>query len=510
MSTQPDRIAQQSIDSADAAATLDSKPGIDAEAQPPRSPPVAFDADGVLPDKVPYASPAVRLFARELGVDLAQVQGSGREGRIDKEDVQNFVKRALAGGGRTGWRRCAGGRRLEPAAVAAGRLRKFGEIETKPLSRIQKITGANLARNWAMIPHVTQHDDADITELEALRVALNKENEKAGAEADDARLHDEGRRSPRCRSIPNFNASLDASGENLMLKKYFHIGFAADTPNGLVVPVVRDVDKKGVLQLAQETGELAGKAREGKLSPGRHERRLLLDQLARRHRRHGVHADHQRAGSRDPRRVEVGDEAGVGRQAIPAAAGAAAVAELRPPRDRRRRRRALHRVPGATARRHAPRDAADRGDWRMARIEVKVPDIGGYDDVPVIELLVAVGDTVKQDQGLVTLESDKATMEVPSWSPARSSRLKVKIGDKLSEGSVVAIVESEGAARSAGACEGRRSARESGSAEAPRSRAARRARARTAGHAVARDAVERSRARRRAPAARPTSNARSS
>ncbi len=143
---------------------------------------------------------------------------------------------------------------------------KFGETEPQPLSRIKKISGANLARNWAMIPHVTQFESADITDLEALRVALNKENEKAGikltmlaflVKASAAAL----------KKFPEFNASLDAAGENLTLKKYFHIGFAADTPNGLVVPVIRDVDKKGVLQIAQESGELAKKARDGKLGP---------------------------------------------------------------------------------------------------------------------------------------------------------------------------------------------------------------------------------------------------
>ena len=194
------------------------------------------------------------------------MQGSERGGRISKEDVQKFVKSVLAGG-------VAGA----PVAAAAGGglnllpwpkvdFAKFGEIETRELSRIQKISGANLARNWAMIPHVTQHDDADITDLEELRVALNKENERAGIKltmlaflmkASVAALQ----------KYPTFNASLDASGEQLTLKKYFHIGFAADTPNGLVVPVVRDVDKKGVLQIAQETSELAKKARDGKLGP---------------------------------------------------------------------------------------------------------------------------------------------------------------------------------------------------------------------------------------------------
>jgi pyruvate dehydrogenase E2 component (dihydrolipoamide acetyltransferase) len=270
----PDKIAQREI--AQAASTapaasrvLDDRPGIDPEASPPRSPPVEFNADRVMPEKVPHASPSVRLFARELGVDLNQVKGSEHAGRISKEDVQRYVKSALAGGG------VAAGA-TGPAVAAGGGLSllpwpkvdfaKFGEIETQPLSRIKKISGANLARNWAMIPHVTQHDLADITDLEALRVALNKENEKAGIKltmlaflmkASVAAL----------KKFPDFNSSLDASGENLTLKKYFHIGFAADTPNGLVVPVIRDVDKKGVVELAQETGELAKKARDGKLGP---------------------------------------------------------------------------------------------------------------------------------------------------------------------------------------------------------------------------------------------------
>ncbi|KGQ18149.1 Dihydrolipoamide acetyltransferase component of pyruvate dehydrogenase complex [Lysobacter dokdonensis DS-58] len=271
-STQPDRIAQQSIaaaPSSQAASTgtpLDSKPGIDAEALPPRSPPVSFDADGLLPEKVPYASPAVRLFARELGVDLAHVQGNGRKGRIEKEDVQNFVKRALSGGGApsTGVVAAGGGLHLLPWPNVD--FSKFGEIETRPLTRIQKISGANLARNWAMIPHVTQHDDADITDLEALRVSLNKENEKAGLKLTMLAFLMKAS-VVALQKFPNFNASLDASGENLTLKKYFNIGFAADTPNGLVVPVVRDVDKKGVLQIAKETSELAAKARDGKLGP---------------------------------------------------------------------------------------------------------------------------------------------------------------------------------------------------------------------------------------------------
>jgi pyruvate dehydrogenase E2 component (dihydrolipoamide acetyltransferase) len=233
------------------------------------TPPVRFEADAVLPGKVPYASPAVRLFARELGVDLSQVAGSGRGSRISKDDVQAFVKGALQGG--TGGAGVATGGGLNLLPWPKIDFSKFGEVETRELTRIQKLSGANLARNWAMIPHVTQHDDADITELEALRVALNEENAKAIAKGVGAKLTMLAflmkASAVALRKFPTFNASLDASGENLVLKQYFHIGFAADTPNGLVVPVVRDVDRKGVIEIAKESGELAAKAREGKLGP---------------------------------------------------------------------------------------------------------------------------------------------------------------------------------------------------------------------------------------------------
>src|SRR5690606_4163753 len=224
----------------------------------PRTPPVEFNADSVLPEKVPYATPAVRLFARELGVDLARVSGSARGGRITREDVQRYVKSALAGGAAAsapGGVATGGGLNLLPWPKVD--FSKFGEIETKPLSRIKKISGANLARNWAMIPHVTQFDQADITNLEELRVQLNKEQEKAKSGIKLTMLAFLLKASVAAlKQFPEFNASLDESGENLTLKKYFHIGFAADTPNGLVVPVIRDVDRKGVLQIAQEMGEL--------------------------------------------------------------------------------------------------------------------------------------------------------------------------------------------------------------------------------------------------------------
>ncbi|MDR2872423.1 MAG: dihydrolipoyllysine-residue acetyltransferase [Xanthomonadaceae bacterium] len=235
------------------------------ESPPPRSPPVDFGADTVMPQKVPYASPAVRLFARELGVDLGRIKGTARGGRILKGDVQHYVRTALSG--------------EIPAAVAATGsglsllpwpqvdFAKFGEIEVRPLSRIKKLSGANLARNWAMIPHVTQHDHADVTELEALRVALNQERQKEGVKLTLLAFLLKAC-AVAMKQYPEFNASLDASGENLVLKKYFHIGFAADTPNGLMVPVIRDVGRKGVFELARETADLAAKAREGKLGPG--------------------------------------------------------------------------------------------------------------------------------------------------------------------------------------------------------------------------------------------------
>ncbi|MCC4599062.1 dihydrolipoyllysine-residue acetyltransferase, partial [Xanthomonas melonis] len=268
---EPDKLAQREI-----AQVQGARSGAGAQAaqsgQPsagnPSSPPVTFDADSVLPSKVPYASPVVRVFARELGVDLNQLKGSEKGGRITREDVQRYVKAALSGGApaAAGGAPAGGGNGLNLLAWPKVDFSKFGETETQPLSRIKKISGANLARNWAMIPHVTQFDQADITDLEALRVALNKENEKAGIKLTMLAFLIKAS-AAALKKFPEFNASLDAAGENLTLKKYVHIGFAADTPNGLVVPVIRDVDKKGVIQIAQESGELAKKARDGKLGP---------------------------------------------------------------------------------------------------------------------------------------------------------------------------------------------------------------------------------------------------
>jgi len=213
---------------------------------------------------LPHASPSVRKFARELGVDLRLVQGSGAKQRITQDDVRSYVKQALAGGAGTAAAPGAAGGGLNVLAWPKVDFAKFGPIQAKPLSRIKKISGANLHRNWVMIPHVTNNEAADITELEALRVQLNKENQKSGIKVTMLAFLIKAVVAA-LKKFPEFNASLD--GDELVLKQYYHIGFAADTPNGLVVPVIRDADRKGVLELAAETSELAGQARDGKLSP---------------------------------------------------------------------------------------------------------------------------------------------------------------------------------------------------------------------------------------------------
>jgi len=241
-------------------------PKLDEEDHPPpsgdpggrRSPPTAhIDHEE---HRKAHASPAVRRFARELGVDLGQVEGSGRKGRIVREDVQSFVKRALS----------------QPAAASGGGIgvpampeidfSEFGEIETKPLTKINKLTGRNLHRNWVTIPHVTQFDEADITDLEAFRKQLNEEYKNDGVKLTMVAFLLKAAASG-LRKYPRFNSSLDAGGENLVFKKYCHIGVAVDTPDGLVVPVIRDVDTKSLVDVAGELIEISKSARDKKLSP---------------------------------------------------------------------------------------------------------------------------------------------------------------------------------------------------------------------------------------------------
>ena len=264
-------VASTPASAATPVATTPPAPAVPAVEPPipraPAPPPVSHSSP---PEDAAFshASPSVRKFARDLGVTIAQVKGSGPKGRITQDDVQAFVKAAMSGGASIS----------SAAAVSSGGslgglnlipwpkidFAKFGEIERQPLNRIKKITAANLGRNWVMIPAVTYHEDADITDLEAFRVHTNKEHEKKGVKitmlaflmkATVAAL----------KKYPEFNSSLD--GDDLILKKYFNIGFAADTPTGLVVPVIKDADKKGIFELAKETSELAALARDGKLKP---------------------------------------------------------------------------------------------------------------------------------------------------------------------------------------------------------------------------------------------------
>ncbi len=262
--TAPAAAPAAALVAAPAAAPVAATPAAPAAAPPtPPAAPVIAEAF-----KAAHASPSVRKYAREHGADLSRMTGTGPSGRILQEDVQNFIKQVMSGAASAGAGASGGG------IVGGGALNllpwptvdftKFGAVEVKPMSRIKKISGANLARNWVMIPHVTQFDEADITALEAFRVQLNKENEKSGLKitmlaflikASVAAL----------KKFPDFNSSIE--GDNLVVKQYYNIGFAADTPNGLVVPVIKSADQKGVLQIAKEMGELSAKARDGKMGP---------------------------------------------------------------------------------------------------------------------------------------------------------------------------------------------------------------------------------------------------
>jgi pyruvate dehydrogenase E2 component (dihydrolipoamide acetyltransferase) len=255
----------QPVEAAPASSTPEAVPEADSGLKPgekaPVSPPVMPRASDVRGGK-PHASPSVRRFARELGVDLARVQGTGPKGRITKENVQDFVKQSLSGEPAP----AAGQSPFQLPAPPEVDFTKFGEVEVQPLGRIKKISGAHLHRCWLTVPHVTQFDEADITELEEFRQA-----QKEAAKAHGIRLTLFPFLLKACaaalQAIPEFNSSLSPDGESLIIKRYVNIGAAVDTPNGLMVPVIRDVDKKGVLELAKELGEVSERAREGKLSP---------------------------------------------------------------------------------------------------------------------------------------------------------------------------------------------------------------------------------------------------
>jgi pyruvate dehydrogenase E2 component (dihydrolipoamide acetyltransferase) len=290
-----DRVSEGSVivildgGSGQAAAAPAAARGAEARREPPAPAPTAPSAEAAAPPRPPahagtaaaaaralaspaepgerrraHASPTIRKLARELGVDLARVDGTGPKGRVLKEDVQGFVKQVMHAAASGAAPRGAGaGLDLLPWPKVD--FARFGPVDAQPLARIRKISAANLSRNWVMIPHVTQHDEADITELEKFRQELNREHEKEGVKVTLLAFLVKACVAALKR-YPELNASLD--GETLVLKRYFHIGFAADTPNGLMVPVVKDADQKGVLDVARETAELAAKARAGKLAAG--------------------------------------------------------------------------------------------------------------------------------------------------------------------------------------------------------------------------------------------------
>ena len=381
----------------------------------------------------------MRKFARELGVDLAKVTGSGRKGRILREDITGSFKTTAAPA-------------AAPAAAPSGGMgippipkvdfSKFGPIEDVEMPRIKKISGPALHRSWLNIPHVTNNDEADITDLDKYRKEL------------DTRAKEEGYRVTMlsflikaCVSALKthweVNSSIHPDGDKLIRKGFWNIGFAADTPNGLMVPVVKAADAKGIVEISKELGDLSAKARKGELkSQDMQGATFTISSLG------GIGGTSftpivNAPGGGDPRGDALEDGAGLERHGVRAAQHAAAVALLRPPGDRRGTGGALP----AEARRPAQRSAqpaALRGDaWP---IEVKVPDIGDFKDVPVITVFVKPGDTVRKDDPLVELESDKATMEVPSPAAGKVASVSVKEGDKVAEGSVILTLEAEGAA----------------------------------------------------------------
>ena len=265
-------VAAPSAPKAAAAAAAAPAPVVIAPAPTPAliAPPAPVPFEPVFESATfkPHASPSIRKFARELGVDLAKVSGSGPKGRVTQQDVYGFVKGVINGAPALASGATApGGYGFNLPEWPNVDFAKFGPVEPKPLSRIKKLSGANLHRNWVGIPHVTQFDDADITDLEAFRKSNTAETEKQGFKLTMLAFLIKASVTA-LRHYPDFNASLDKTGENLILKKYFHVGVAVDTPDGLVVPVIRDADRKGVFDLARELSEISKLARDKKLKPG--------------------------------------------------------------------------------------------------------------------------------------------------------------------------------------------------------------------------------------------------
>ncbi len=411
-----------------------------AEAPPPESAPAPSESPPAGTSEAPpqeprgnagpvYASPSARRLARELGVELGRVSGSGRKGRITKDDVQAAARAPAAAPSSP-----APGLDLPPWPKID--FEKFGPVERVERSRIQRISAPNLARNWVMIPHVTHNDEADITELEAWRKQLNSEQDRAKVTmvsflvlASVAAL----------KEFPTFNSSLD--GEQLVLKRYYNIGFAADTPGGLVVPVIKDADRKGLLEVAGELAALSAKARDGKLSPADMSgSTFTISSLG------GI------GGTSFTPIVNAPEVAilGVTRSAMkPVWDGSAFVPRLMVPLSLSYDHRVID---GAAAARFVAylvkRAVRPAPGAAVSASEIRVPDIGDFTDVPVIEIHVAPGDEIAVEDPLVTLESDKATMDVPAPAAGTVTQLRVSIGDRVSEGSVLMTMEADGAAPS--------------------------------------------------------------
>ena len=379
----------------------------------------------------------MRRVARELGVDLTKLKGSGEKGRVTKDDVLSFLKGPSAAPAVAA---PSGGMGIPE--IPAVDFSKFGPIETRQLPRIKKLSGPHLHRAWLNVPHVTHNDESDITEIDAYRKELDGAAKDKGYRVTLLAFLMKAAVSA-LREFPEFNSSLSPEKDSLIVKKYYHIGIAADTPEGLVVPVIRDVDRKGIHELSQELGSASKRARDGKLSSGRHAGGVLHDLQPGRHRRHQLHADRQRARGGDPGRGALQDGAGVERHGVRAPADAAGVAVLRPPGDRRRARRPL--LPASLPRAGGcppagPVRSADAHpnhtleSCPMSMIEIRIPDIGDFKDVPIIEVHVKPGAKVAVEDPLLTLESDKATLEVPCPQAGTIGEVKVKTGDRVSRG----------------------------------------------------------------------------
>ena len=420
-----------------------------AVAAPVAAPPaVSTPSAGAAPPGA-HAGPSVRRMARELGVDLSAVTASGPKGRITKDDLLSFLQGPA-----------------QPAAAAAAAqgsgipeipaqdFGKFGPVETRELSRIKKVSGPFLHRSWLNVPHVTQNDEADITALDAYRKELDT---AAKTEKEPYRVTLLAflvkAAVAALKKFPEFNSSLTPEKDALILKRYYNIGIAVDTPDGLVVPVVKDADRKGIVELSREFGDDLGQGPRRQARPVRHAGRHVHHLQPRRHRRHQLHPDRQRARGGDPRRGALRDEARVGRQRVRTAADVAAVAVLRPPRHRRRTGRPVRPAPVLPARRRPPppplRSSRTRTFERsaaMAAQEIRIPDIGDFHDVPIIEIHVAPGDTVAAEDPLVTLESDKATLDVPAPVAGTVVTIAVEVGHTVSEGSVIATLDVVGQA----------------------------------------------------------------